>query len=338
MALRVLLADESSTIKKVIQLALQDYAVQVRSVNVGVDALEVARSFEPDLILADVLLQKRNGYEVAVDIKTDPVLKKVPVILMWSGFMELDETQFINCGANDKLEKPFNVEMLRALVQKWVPKTNEQKISEFLHFPTTITELEAEPSRLSPVSDATIPIESLPSITEQTLNDEKTADWDMDSFEDINKFMPTDHLIQRDVVTPDEPTRPSVTPPPPPDGLASFRLDTFDTEEEPLKVDLQQLNQAPVNLNNVLTQDEARKQAEREQNEFGPDLTAVPAAPAAPTPNAQLASIPQLTKEQLEEILRAQSKDIIEAVVWKIVPEMAGHMIRQEIERLLAEE
>ena len=91
MALRVLLADESSTIKKVISLALQDFAVEVKVVHSGVDVVEVAKQFGPDIIFADVLLQKKNGYEVCFDVKADPLLNKIPVVLMWSSFMDLDE-------------------------------------------------------------------------------------------------------------------------------------------------------------------------------------------------------------------------------------------------------
>ena len=64
MALRVLLADESNTIKKVMELSLQDFAVEVKAVNMGVDVLEVARNFKADIIFADVLLPKVSGYEV----------------------------------------------------------------------------------------------------------------------------------------------------------------------------------------------------------------------------------------------------------------------------------
>src|SRR5580698_858214 len=88
MALRVLLADESSTIKKVFQLALQDFAVEVRPVNLGIDVASVALSFKPDIIFADVLLQKKNGYDVCNELKQDPALSSIPVVLMWSGFME----------------------------------------------------------------------------------------------------------------------------------------------------------------------------------------------------------------------------------------------------------
>ena len=60
MALRVLLGDESATIKKVIQLALQDYSVEVKSVHLGLDILDVSRTFQPHIIFMDVLLQKKK--------------------------------------------------------------------------------------------------------------------------------------------------------------------------------------------------------------------------------------------------------------------------------------
>jgi CheY-like chemotaxis protein len=135
MALRVLLADESSTIKKVFQLALQDYAVEVKSVNLGMDVLAVAQKYKPDVIFADVLLQKQSGYDVCEEIKRDAHLTQTPVVLMWSGFMELDQDKFEASGANGRLEKPFDVKTLRQLVQTLVPKTKSQDMSQYLQFP-----------------------------------------------------------------------------------------------------------------------------------------------------------------------------------------------------------
>lgn len=138
MALRVLLADESVTIKKVIQLALQDFAVEVKAVPVGLDVLEVSKSFQPDLVFADILLQKRSGYDVCRDLKKDAQTAAIPVILMWSSFMELDTKQVDACGADGRLEKPFEVEMLRKLVLDLVPRTRSQRLATFLEYPATI--------------------------------------------------------------------------------------------------------------------------------------------------------------------------------------------------------
>lgn len=149
MALRVLLADESVTIKKVIQLALQDFAVEVKAVPVGLDVLEVSKSFQPDLVFADILLQKRSGYDVCRDLKKDAHTAAIPVILMWSSFMELDAKQVEACGADGRLEKPFEVEMLRKLVLDLVPRTRSQRLATFLEYPASIaaplkSEVEAE--------------------------------------------------------------------------------------------------------------------------------------------------------------------------------------------------
>lgn len=153
MALRVLLADESSTIKRVIQLSLQDFAVEVKSVNLGVDVVEVAKKFQPDIIFADILLQKRNGYEVSQDIKADPELSRVPTILMWSGFIDLDEQKYLESGADDRLEKPFDAETLRNLVRRYVPKTAQQSLSNFLNFPK-IEVAHEKPPLAAPVAGA----------------------------------------------------------------------------------------------------------------------------------------------------------------------------------------
>ena len=135
MALRVLLADESSTINRVMQLALQDFGVEVKAVPVGLDVLPVAKTFQPDIIFADVLLVKRNGYEVCADLKADADMQTVPVVLMWSSFMEVDESKLNQSAPDARLEKPFDAEALRQLVQDLVPKTQSNPISSYLQFP-----------------------------------------------------------------------------------------------------------------------------------------------------------------------------------------------------------
>lgn len=159
MALRVLLADESVTIKKVIQLALQDFAVEVKAVPVGLDVMNVAKSFNPDLVFADILLQKKSGYEVCAELKKEKSTAAIPVVLMWSSFMELDAQQFNSSGADGKLEKPFEVEQLRKLVLELVPRTRSQRLAHFLEFP-------AGGKKLAPSDSATPPTPQAPTTSE----------------------------------------------------------------------------------------------------------------------------------------------------------------------------
>src|SRR6185312_2698865 len=98
----------------VMQLALSDFAVEVKSVPVGLDVLAVTKTFNPDIVFADVLLTKRSGYEVCMDLKSDPATTHIPVVLMWSGFMEIDEEKATSCRADRRLEKPFDADHLRS--------------------------------------------------------------------------------------------------------------------------------------------------------------------------------------------------------------------------------
>jgi CheY-like chemotaxis protein len=176
MALRVLLADESTTIKKVMQLALQDFAVEVKSVQSGVDVVEVAKTFLPDIIFVDVLLQKKNGYEVCADVKRENALNEIPLVLMWSSFMDLDERMAQSSGCDRRLEKPFDVENLRQIVLELVPKTRSQRLAHFLKFPDTLTDSlkteEAGKSRAStppPVVSRAPAVELPPPVERQPL-------------------------------------------------------------------------------------------------------------------------------------------------------------------------
>ncbi len=151
----VLLADESPTIKKVFQLALKDYAAEVHSVNTGLDVEPVTKKLAPDIVFADILLQKKNGYDVSSSLKSSQALKAIPVVLMCSEFMDIDEDKFQGCLANAKLEKPFEVDTLRRMVKSLVPKTRSQALSSYLTFPTLPETMDYEASTPPPLNSRT---------------------------------------------------------------------------------------------------------------------------------------------------------------------------------------
>lgn len=194
MALRVLLADESTTIKKVVQLTLQDFDVDVRSVSVGLDVLSVTKTFKPDLIFADVLLAKRSGYEVCHDLKSDPETQKIPVVLMWSGFMEIDEQKARLSGADRRLEKPFDPSALRGLVQDLVKKTRDNPVSSFIQFPP-LPEFQESPAQASAQSipEQPMPTPSVPSAahvqTQMTQNVPMHQELVIDDTESVDEWI-----------------------------------------------------------------------------------------------------------------------------------------------------
>lgn len=122
MSLRILLADESSTIKKAFEIGLNSFGAEIKNVQHGIDVLEVAEHFKPDIIFADVLISKMNGYEVCSQIKSHDSLGSTPVVLMWSGFMDIDEDKYFTCQADGKIEKPFSADQLMTMIQSLVQK------------------------------------------------------------------------------------------------------------------------------------------------------------------------------------------------------------------------
>ena len=117
MSRKLLLADDSITIQKVIGITFANEDYQLAIVDNGDAALEKARAERPDLILADVFMSGKNGYEVAAAVKQDPALQGVPVLLLAGTFEPFDEEKAVSSGADSWISKPFESQALIAKVE-----------------------------------------------------------------------------------------------------------------------------------------------------------------------------------------------------------------------------
>jgi CheY-like chemotaxis protein len=113
---KLLLADDSATIQKVIDLTFADEGVQVVSVGNGQDAIDCLLELKPDVVLADVFMPSLNGYEVCEYVKTHEQLKHIPVMLLVGSFEPFDEAEARRVGADDILTKPF--QSIRRLIDR----------------------------------------------------------------------------------------------------------------------------------------------------------------------------------------------------------------------------
>jgi CheY-like chemotaxis protein len=104
---RILVADDNSNIQKMVALAFQDHGIEVIAVGNGEAAVRRIPDINPDVVLADVFMPVRNGYEVCEFVKKDPRFAKVPVILLVGAFDPLDEAEARRVGADGILKKPF---------------------------------------------------------------------------------------------------------------------------------------------------------------------------------------------------------------------------------------
>ncbi len=104
---KILVADDNSNIQKMVGLALKDQGIDVVAVGNGEAAVRKISDIKPDLVLADVFMPVRNGYEVCSYVKQDPALAHIPVILLVGAFDPLDEQEAQRVGADGVLKKPF---------------------------------------------------------------------------------------------------------------------------------------------------------------------------------------------------------------------------------------
>jgi len=104
---KILVADDNSNIQKMVGLALKDQGIDVVAVGNGEAAVRKIADVKPDLILADVFMPVRNGYEVCRYVKEDSSLAHIPVILLVGAFDPLDEQEAQRVGADGVLKKPF---------------------------------------------------------------------------------------------------------------------------------------------------------------------------------------------------------------------------------------
>jgi CheY-like chemotaxis protein len=104
---KILVADDNSNVQKTVALALADLGVEVIAVNNGEAAVRKLADISPDLVLADIFMPVRNGYEVCEYVKKDSRFSHVPVVLLVGAFDPLDEREAQRVGADGILKKPF---------------------------------------------------------------------------------------------------------------------------------------------------------------------------------------------------------------------------------------
>jgi CheY-like chemotaxis protein len=114
---KLLLADDSVTIQRVIELTFADEDVIVVAVGNGQAAIDSVQRDRPDIVLADVGMPEKNGYEVAAFIKSNPALAHIPVVLLTGAFEPVDEGAARAVGCDGVLVKPFEPQIVISRVK-----------------------------------------------------------------------------------------------------------------------------------------------------------------------------------------------------------------------------
>lgn len=127
MAARILIAEDHPASLELLRYLLSANGYDILSAEDGEAALELARRDPPDLIICDLQMPKKNGYEVVGELKGDPALAHIPVVAVTAFSMIGDREQVLAAGFNGYLSKPIEPEEFVALIEQYLPLSLRQQ-------------------------------------------------------------------------------------------------------------------------------------------------------------------------------------------------------------------
>ena len=345
---KLLLADDSATIQKVIDLTFADEGVRVVAVGNGQEAIDQILEFAPDIVLADVFMPSPNGYEVCEYVKTNEKLKHIPVMLLVGSFEPFDEAEARRVGADDILTKPFQsirrlIDRVGSLVssppvEKERPTAELPKIEEPEEEAALMDtyELEVTTADTMPLKDAAIPPESLP--REENMEPGVTEDssdvlLDLGELEPVRAGAEDDEFVldlDEDVAV----AAPAYQPAParafvePQVKEAVAAVGAFESTYQP------EVHSSFANTQEVPYAAEVHDVAVVEPEPEAQPVFAEPAPTAASTSTS--ISTDQLSPEMIDAIARRavelMSDKVIREIAWEVVPDLAELLIKRQLE------
>jgi len=126
---RILIADDNKSLVEVLQMDFELRGHKIFTAYDGEEAEKAIKDNEPELIILDVMMPRKNGYTVCRDLKRDPELSKIPVVLLTAKSTKDDISWGYDCGANAYVTKPYEPKDLMDLVERLLKESREGKRS-----------------------------------------------------------------------------------------------------------------------------------------------------------------------------------------------------------------
>ena len=313
MEYKLLIADDSITIQKVVELILTDEGFEIKAANSGEEALSAVSSFKPDIILADIDMPQLNGYQLCEKIKNDPSMSNIPVILLTGAFEPIDEELSNRVRADDFIVKPFESQDLLSKINAALTVSAAYEEEEGV----AVAEAEAVGPAESAVEEDLWDLEEIPESTEL---ESLSAEEEVPEIEEEAKIEAEEQITEE--------TKPPVIE---------------KTEAEKVEIGLKEIE--------LITKDDLREILEKKVQEnlslllSSFDIKETIIASLMPLLKDSVEKVlwevtPDLVEKMLKEILKGSLESLtkeVEKVIWETVPDLAENMINREIERIRSE-
>jgi CheY-like chemotaxis protein len=348
MPIKILLADKSITIQKVVEMLFSGKEYEVLCVSDGETALSEAKRIMPDVVLADIDLPRIDGYSFAARLKQDTALARTPVILMMSRDDIFDANKAGQALVVDHIAKPFESQELIGKVRKAVTAAPARPAEQAAAAPPP----PAQPQR--PTAAPVAPPSSVAPTQPARPKQAPPAD-----IFDIIQEAPSHADLKR------------VSPPRPEDEEV-YEVEPVVEIEEPLAREVAHAlpvgekareemraglglgakgAQAQSEIVNFESLDMATAAAGEYQPPQAPpqrpapdsfmprEYVPPPSEPGVSAPAAVISDerLRKMVEEVVTKIAREVAREVIEKVAWEVIPDLAEMLIKAEIERLKAE-
>jgi two-component system alkaline phosphatase synthesis response regulator PhoP len=121
MARRILIVDDEPNIVTSLEFLMRGSDYEVRVARNGEEALRLAETLRPDVVLLDVMMPQRSGFEVCRKIRENPALQHVKIIMLTAKGRDAEKKKGLDLGANAYVTKPFSTKELMNTVRSLLP-------------------------------------------------------------------------------------------------------------------------------------------------------------------------------------------------------------------------
>lgn len=327
----LLFADDSATMRLIMEKTFQGEDFAVVTVPSGQAAIEKAKELTPEIIIADAGMTGVNGYDVCEAIRKEEATATTPVVIMSGISNPYDESRGKGVGATEHVKKPFDTTKLIERVKELSSSVSAQSATETV--PTGVGVAPARPNlNMPPVPQKDLKDEQPPSI-KSTLH----AFPRPGLTDDAQSVQP---MAAGAVGTPPKSTdtQPVVSRGSEPTPIEIAEEESGSAIQVGTLAELAQMNDQGDHVQQEVREDAIELDSVSEDVSETPvhqPAVASQIQEAASQAAAQIAgNVEGLTSEQAQAIM-ALTEDVVEKVVWEVVPDLAEAIIREKLDELL---